>query len=244
MTKPNFGAQTDHFGILAIDIGGGVLMSTILSLIESSAKPVEQSRADAPDDNADVADSTYFGNTAGELYEVSSSFVLKSGSLSLALLKLGELTPGTVADSLEVDTKGGASPVLKFSGKIGLETIVAPTGKLNTFTLPALTVVARRSAQLLGFTIGAGGRLTGCKLAAKIKLDEDTDGAGEPIVHGVSGGIGTITAEFVRITDVPTWTLTLAGLTQMSPPGGGEEPQADHHTFSASAGFTLTRDAA
>jgi hypothetical protein len=215
-----------------------------LSVIESAKVPVEQSRADAPDENNDVADSAYYGNTASALFEISNTYVLKSGSLDLSELMLGELTAGIVAASIDVNTENTKHPTIKVSGKMGLQTIIAPTGKTNKFALPAITINGMKQAQPMGFTVGAGGRLTSCKLSAKVELAEETDGEGEPIAHGVSGGTGTVEGAFVWISAQPTWTLTLAGLTQIKAPNGAEEPQAAHHTATASAGFTLTRGVA
>lgn len=226
----NFGALTDHFG----------LATTNLILVESSKVPVEQNRVDAQDENGDVADTAYHGNTAGDLYEVSCTYALKSGSINLNTLKLGELTPGTIAESIEVSTGNTAWPQFSVKGKLGAQTVTAPSGKANTFTLPDLTVSGIKQAQLMGFTVGSG-RLTGCTLEAKIETAQQDNGLGEPVAHGVSGGTGTVSAEFVRITTAPAWTLTAAWLTQQKAPGL-EEGQAAHHTSSAAAGFTLARD--
>ena len=229
----NFGALTDHFS----------LASETLILVESSKKPVEQSRADATDENNDIADSAYFGNTDGTLYEVSCSYALKSGTLDVQTIKLGEIAAGTIRESLDVETEGGSWPVIKVSGKTGTQTVTAPTGKLNTFSLPAsLTITGLKAAQALGFTVSAG-KLTSCKLSAKIEIAEQGNGLGEPIAHGVSGGTGTVDAEFVRITDQPAWTDLAAWLTEILGPDGAEEGQAAFHTAAASAGFTVARDA-
>jgi hypothetical protein len=226
----NFGALTDHFGIATSN----------LILVESSKTPVEQNRVDATDENGDVADTDFHGNTAGTLFEASCTYALKSGTLNLNTLKLGELTAGTIAESLEVATEGAAWPQFTMSGKLGCQTVTAPSGKANTFTLPDLVITGIKAAQLMGFTVGAG-RLTGCTLEASIETAEQQNGVGEPVAHGVSGGTGTVTAEFVRITDAPAWTLTAAWLTEQKKPGI-EEGQAAHHTATAVAGLTLTRD--
>lgn len=229
----NFGALTDHFSMALAN----------LVLVESSKKPVEQSRADAFDENNDVADSKFYGNSSGALFEVACTYALKSGTLNLNTLKLGELETGVIAESLDAETEGGSWPMIKVSGRIGTQAVTAPTGKLNTFTLPDVTLTGIKAAQAIGFTV-ADGKLTSCKLSAKIEIAEQGDGLGEPIAHGVSGGTGTVEAEFVRITDQPAWEDLAAWLTEIVGPDGAEEPQAGHHTASASAGFSLTRDAA
>lgn len=230
----NFGALTDHFS----------LATATLILVESSKKPVEQSRADAKDENDDIADSAFFGNTAGELFEVSCSYALKSGTLDLQTIKLGEIASGTIREALDAETEAGAWPMIKVSGKTGTQAVTAPTGKLNTFSLPAsITLTGIKAAQPIGFTVSAG-KLTSCKLSAKIEIAEQGNGLGEPIAHGVSGGTGTVEAEFVRVTDQPAWASLDAWLTEILGPDGAEEGQAAFHTAAASAGFTVSRDAA
>ena len=58
-----FGAKTDHFGILA---DGEGTLGDVLEIIDSSATPDAQSRADA-DENGDIAAATWHGNTDGAL---------------------------------------------------------------------------------------------------------------------------------------------------------------------------------
>jgi hypothetical protein len=103
MAMSNFGALTDHFGILAIVNGGGTL-ADVLTLTASSKTPDAQGRADALDENNDPAASTWFGNTEGDLFDASSTFVCKTGSFNLNLLKGGEITVGKVITSIEVGT--------------------------------------------------------------------------------------------------------------------------------------------
>jgi hypothetical protein len=239
----SFGALTDHFAIL--EIAG---MSDILKLVSSSKVPRAQERADAQDENEDIAASAYHGNSAGEIYEISSTFALKSGTLTLSDLNIGELVAGTVAESLGLTTANGAWPQLTVSGFLGLETITAPTGKTNKFTLPAISVLGIKQAQCLGFTVSAG-KLTGSSITFNCSLAEQQDGLGEPVAHGVSGGTGELTAEFVRILTAPAWALAavltaaefLAEVTQ-SP--GAEEGQAAWHTATGAASFIVPRLAA
>jgi len=239
----SFGALTDHFAILALEG-----MSDILELVGSSSVPRAQNRADAQDENEDIVASAYSGNSAKEIKEVSCTYALKSGTLDLSDLKIGELTPGTLATSLALTTANGAWPQLVVSGFLGLETIVAPTGFLNTFSLPAITVIGAKRAQLLGFTTSAG-RMTGSSISFTCEMAEQLDGLGEPVAHGVSGGTGEVTAEFVRIDTQPAWALAviLTGTTflaEVTQEPGTEEGQAAWHTSTAAAAFIVTRDAA
>jgi len=235
----NFGALTDHFG----------LASATLILVNSSSTPVEQSRADANDENGDIAATTYFGNSTQEMADVSCTYALKSGTLNINTIKLGALAASATVlrESIEVSTSNGDFPQVTVSGRKNIIAITAPTGKLNTFTLPSYTLTGIKQAQLIGFTIGAGCRLTGSSIAANVEIAQQDNGLGEPAAHGVSGGTGTISAELVRVTSAPAWTVLTtspwdaAGLAQTAAPGL-EEGQAAYHTATATAQFTIVRD--
>lgn len=239
----NFGALTDHFGILALAKTGGGTLADVLKLVDSSKEPVEKSRADARDDNGDIAASNYYGNAAGTLYEASCSYALKSGTLLLSDIALGEVSVGTLALTLEAGTSNSEFPQIKVGGKLGTSAITAPTGKANTFALPAITLTGGKFAQVIGFTV-QNGKLTSSSISATVEEAQQDDGVGEPAAFGISGGVGAITAEFVRYdATAPAWTVTLSGATETKAPGI-QEGQAAHHTATATAAFTITRNAA
>ena len=235
-----FGAYTDHFSILTITSGAGTL-ANVLEITAESKTADPMSRADANDENGDIAASTWYGNTAGTLYDASNTFVCKSGSFSLSVLDLGELSTGVVVTGIEVGTSNDGWPQITVTGKLGPGAIVAPTGFLNTFSLPDITITGAKRAQLLDFTIDAGSRLTGSGISATVDLAQTEDGEGEPVAHGISGGILTQTADLVRVTAAPAWTQG-ATWTETQTPGvdGG---QAAYHTGSGAAEKILTRDA-
>jgi len=247
----SFGALTDHFSILTIVHGAGTL-ANILKLVDSSATPRAQSRADAADANEDVAASAFYGNSAEEIEEISSTFALVADELDLSDLVIGELTAGILAESIEVKTSNGAWPQITIAGHKGLETIVAPTGFLNTFVLPAITIKGTKQAQVLGFTVTTG-RLTGSSASFKCTMAEQGDGVGEPAAHGVSGATGEVTADFVDISGAPAWAIAavladsaaaakfMGEVTQVP---GETEPQANWHTASGKIEFICPRNAA
>jgi hypothetical protein len=229
----NFGALTDHFGVAAL--------SEHLELISSSKTPVAKSRTDAQDENGDIAAATWFGSETQD--ECETVVLLKSGTLNLNTLYLGEVDPGVVVTGITVETSNGAFPRITVTGKTGCENIEAPATKANTYRLPSLTIAGKKQAQLMGFTVGQG-KLTGTSFAFSCNLMEETGGLGVPVAHGVDGAVGTLTANFVAHTDnVPAWTLTLSGLTETAHPST-DEPQAGYHTSTATAEMTLARDAA
>ena len=246
----SFGALTDHFSILTITHLTGTL-ADILELVDSSAAPRAQSRADALDENEDVAASAFYGNSASAIEEISSTFALKGGTLDLSELNIGELTAGVVAETIDVKTSNGAWPQITVSGFKGLETITAPTGFLNTFMIPAISVNGVKQTQLLGFTVTTG-RLTGSSVSFKCTLAEQLDGVGEPAAHGVSGGTGEVTAEFVDVSGAPAFAIAavladsaaaalfMGEVTQVP---GEAEPQAGWHTASGAIAFICPRQA-
>jgi hypothetical protein len=234
----NFGALTDHFG----------LASASLVLVDSNESLVEQSRADANDENNDIAATSYYGNTTQDLREVSCIYALRSATLNINTIKLGALaaTPTVLRESIEVSTSNDGWPQITVTGKKNISAITAPSGKLNTFTIPSVTLSGMKQAQLICFTVGTGCRLTGSSLSASVDMAQQDDGLGEPVAFGVSGGQGTISAEFVRITAAPTFTLnttgnTTLGLTVTANPGV-EQGQSAYHTGTGTIGFTITRD--
>lgn len=235
----DFGALTDHFGILALTHDGGT-MADVLELVDSSKVPIAKSRADAQDESGDVAASTYYGNAAGALYTASSTFRLKSGTISLNEFTIGELATGKVVNDVEASTANSQWPEIKFDGILGTPAIQAPTGKEAFATLPDIDIVGAKLAQVMDFTVGAGGRLTGCTFKASATLDQANDGMGEPVAYAISFSPATVSAEFVRVTAQPAWTVS-SPLVETSAPST-VEPEAAYHTSSAEGEIPITRD--
>ena len=234
----NFGALTDHFGLASSD----------LILVGSTETLIELSRADALDENADIAASTYYGNTTQDMRDISCTYALKSGTLNINTIKLGATSaaPTVLRESLEVGTANDGFPQITVSGKKNISAITAPSGKLNTFTLPSVVISGIKQAQLMCFTTGNGCRLTGSSITASVEMAQQDNGVGEPIAFGVSGGQGSISAEFVRVTAAPSFTINTTGNTNfglvVTANPGIEQGQAAYHTGSGTIGFTIIRD--
>jgi len=236
-----FGAYVDHFGILAIVLGDGTL-ADVLEITDDPKTPDAQSRAEAKDKNGDIAKANWHGNTAGELFSASNTFVCKSGTFSLELIKGGEVATGKVITGIETGTSNDGWPTLVVTGKLGTESIVAPTGFLNTWTLPDIDIIGAKRAQLLDFTEGAGCETTASGLSAALDLAQQNDGVGEPVAHGISGGMLTMTATLGYITAAGSWTPG-AGWEETQGPGTGGAA-ASHHSTSVAAEKIWERDAA
>jgi hypothetical protein len=222
----DFGSLTDHFS----------MATDGLILIGSTKTPVAKSRADDLDENGDIANAQWYGG--GDVEDVTCEYLLKSGTLNLNTLSLGELSEGVAVSSISVALSNSDYPKISVTGKIGLETMVAPAGKSNTWKLPSITITASKYAKPMGFTYSSG-RLTGCTLEASCEISEVTDGLGEPAAHGVSGASGTISSEWGSEEPTITYTLTEPyGVTQAP---AITEPQAAFHTYTAAAEFILPR---
>lgn len=232
-----FGAQTDHFGILAIVLGEGTL-DTVLELVNSSKTLIPKSKAEAADENGDSAAATWYG-APGTMYEASSTFAVKTGSFNLNVLKCGYIASTKAVLSIDVKTENGAWPQLTVSGRLGC---VDPA-TLKTYTLPDLTIYGKKQAQALGFTVTAGCKLTGSGLTASVEFAEQADGLGVPVAQDVSGGALAGTGDFVGVTAAPAWTVTLSGATETQAPGS-EEPQAAYNTGSGAWEARLAVDEA
>jgi hypothetical protein len=231
-----FGSRTNHFSDL-IDLA----TVTNLRLLDPSEEPVAKSRADAIDENGDIAEATRYGG--GDVVDISASYKLVSGTLNLNTLKLGEIAAGTAVSGINVVTANTDWPIITLTGKKGLETMVAPSGKANTFTLPSLTLTGAKRAQLLGFTFTGDARLTGSSFDFSAEIAEVADGLGEPCAHGISGASGAMSAEFQLIDGAPTVTLTLSGLTELKDVGDNQ-PAAAYGTASYNADMIIARDTA
>lgn len=222
----NFGALTDHFSLAA----------TIGTLVESSKTPVANSRADALDENGDIADAAWYGNTAGKLYEASCTYQVDTNDVTVATaLKLGELATGVVVTGIEIATSNGDWPKITVSGILG--TFALEQGK--TYAMPTGTVAAKKQAQIIAGITLTSGKLTSASLSASCDLATANDGEGEPVAHGVSGAVATATAEAVAITDESP--VLAADTGWKSQPGSAlNEPQAAWHTGSISVEKKLT----
>jgi hypothetical protein len=246
----NFGALTDHWGILDLYLAGeaGDKLSTVLEITASSKVPDPLSRAEALDRNGDPVAATWHGNEIATpdfetLYDASVTYVCKSGSFSLNRIKGGEIvaavvgtTAGKVIDGFDVGTSNDEWPSITATGKIGTRAIVAPTfplNSLNTWTLPDITITGAKRAQLLDFTVDAACELTASGLTAALDLAQQEDGVGEPCAHGISGGLLTLTCELVRVTGACAWTPGETWTETQKP--GADEGQAAYHTASGAA---------
>jgi len=208
----------DIFGILAIVDGGGTL-ATILKIKGSTRTPIAKATSIASDEYGDVVSKQVYGN-ATTMYEATSEFEVTSGTLSLALLFLGATaTSGTNITGVSIKTSNGGWPTVSITGNVGKVLEAAPTGKLNKWALPAISVVGRKVAQEfggggaggLGFSTEADCKCTGSGLDFTVNFSETPDGEGLPVAFSIHGADGSMSADFVAVADLAQflqpWTL-------------------------------------
>jgi hypothetical protein len=234
-----YGAFTDHFGLIGAT---GALYEKAV-LVASSSTPVAKSVNRAQDANGDNAAEALAGQTAtGTLAEASCTYALSQGTVNLDTLKLGEIAANKIARTLSAVTSNSAWPQITVTGLINTIAVVAPTGKLNTYSIvDDIELTNAKRAQLLDFTVDEDCRLTGSTYTASIETAEQINGLGVIVAHGISGGVVTQSCELVAIDDVAAWTPT--GVTwQETQAPGADEGAAAWHTTSASAEKLLERD--
>lgn len=248
----SFGALTDHFGYLSENfVGTNLSIGARAKLVASSEVKIEQSRANALDEHGDIAASTFYGNTTQNIRDVSVTYLCNTiGGLGnwFNTILLGYKIVGGVnfiIESFEFNSSNSEFPTITLSGKKNVATLGSPpTGKTNTFRAffsDNASIPSGPIAWPIGFTVGAGLRLTSLSISSSINLTTANDGLGEPIVHGLSAGEGTLSAEFVRVTsDTPSWTIVNSSLVETQSPSI-DQGQAAYHTCSAAAAYTVTR---
>jgi hypothetical protein len=224
----NFGTQIDYFEIATTD----------LILIASEKTPVADARVDAVDENGDIADKAYTG--AGAIEDAKCTYSLITGTLDLSTLKLGELATGKIVSSIVVTPQAGECPKIEVTGQLGTEAVVAPAGKLNTFTLPAITISAVMAAQPIGFTVTAG-KLQTVSFTASGPIAQDTKGDGDPAAHGFSGASMQVTCTLTATSSAVPAISAVSPFTIMQPLSI-IEPTGGWRTGTATLDAPLTRD--
>lgn len=234
MATTGFGGKTDHFSMATTD----------LILQESTKTPRKANEANALDENGDVAVTELYGNDAGTLYDASCTYLLKSGTLDLSTLLLGELETGVVVTGITVDTSNGDWPKVVATGVLGTAAFQAPTGKTASAALPAITITGGKFAQGLGFTV-ASGALNSSSLSATCDTAEANDGEGEPVAYAASFPNAEVTASGVYTAVAFTWAVTTPGVGLVETQAeSAEEPQAAWQTATATGYIALVRGTA
>lgn len=213
----------DIFGILAIVIGGGTA-GDVLTIKGATRTPIAKSVATVSDQYGDLlAKSVYGASTT--MYEATAEYQLKSGTLDLSNLFLGQCaTTGTFITGISIKTSNSDWPTISVTGRVGQTLEDAPTGYLNKWALPAITLTGKKLAQdfggggagELGFDVDAYTTINGSGLDFTVNLSETTDGEGLPIAFSLHGADGSMSADLALFADVDAyaqpWTLdTTAG---------------------------------
>lgn len=231
MATPGFGPDSDYFSIA----------TSTLILQESSKTPVPQSEAVAQDENGDVAATQLYGNAAGTIYDASCTYLLKSGTLNLNTLFIGELATGVFAESITVETSNGDWPKVTVSGKLGMAAFQAPAGKTAKAALPSITLTGGKFAQVMSFSVD-GGKLTGSTFSVSCETAQANDAEGEPVAYAASFPNAEVTADGVYVSDAFAWTVSSPLVETQAP--STVSPQAAWQTSQAKGYIPMTRGTA
>lgn len=217
--KPYAVKSTDDlFGILAIVIGGGTA-ADVLTINGTTRTPIAKSVSTVSDEYGDVKAKSVYG-AATTMFEATSGFKLKSGTLALNNLFLGQCTTtGTFITAISIKTSNSDWPTISATGSVGKTLEAAPTGFLNKWALPAITLTGKKLAQAFGGA-GAGGKgfavtvddtINGSSLDFSVNLAETPDGEGLPVAFSLSGADGSMGADLAGFADmdgfIQPWTL-------------------------------------
>ena len=203
----SFGLDTDHFS----------LADTNLSLVSSSKTPHAKQTAEARDSEGNIAALSFYGTVT--LYDIECTYALKAGTQLISGIKIGPKTGTVVMQSLSGTTSNSAWPQITASGITG----AVDTDSMPSFTAPAITLTAAKTAQGIGFTKGAACALTGSSFTFSGELAEQLDSAGNVAAQAFTGAMFEASGDFVEVTGAATWTIdTTYGLTEVQAPSSGK----------------------
>lgn len=238
----------DIFGILALAKTGGGTLSSVLKIKGSTRTPIAKGVSQALDEYGDIVKKTAYGASTS-MFDATSEFEVIADLLLSDIFLGATATTGTNITGISIKTSNGAWPTLSITGNVGKTCEAAPTGYLNKWALPAITITGRKVAQEfggggsagLGFTTEADCKCTGSGLDFTANFNETPDGEGTPVAFAINGADGSMSADFVGVADLDAylqpWTLdTAAGYLwiNLANPATSKTPN-EYWTGSASA---------
>lgn len=220
--KPYAVKSTDDiFGVLAIVIGGGTA-GDVLTIKGATKTPISRSVAVVTDNYGDVKADSLYGASTG-MAEATVDYQLKSGTLDISNLFLGQCaTAGTFITAISIKTSNSDWPTISMTGRVGQTLEAAPTGTINKWALPAITLEGRKVAGdfggggsgELGFDVSADDSINGSGLEFAVSLTEAVNGEGLPIAFSLATVSGSMTADLAGFADmdgfIQPWTLDTA----------------------------------
>jgi hypothetical protein len=188
-----YGNGTDYFGIA----------SASLKLVSGKASLLSASVAKAQDeDGNEVAETKY---AADGPYEVECVYDLTSSTLNTNTLKLGRVgTTDVICSGIAVKTSNGAWPQVTMKGVSGTG-LYAKFTNIDVWTCPSVTLAGKRSAMLIGATLGEGANVTGSSLSLDGKIDYHRE-SGTVIAAALTGAELKVTNEAVEVSAAIAWT--------------------------------------
>ena len=198
----------DHFGLATAD----------MVLIDSNTTPIPISIESARDEENNIAgQGTYEG---GPAVGCECTYRLLGTSLDLSTLKIGYIfndPTHTAATVVDVSTSATDWPLIKYTGFTG----ILNYANMPTFTLPEVTILGKRLAQVMDFTLGANCKLQSsnlnvvCAMAHALGTDGTVGG------NALDGCEATISMEAVEISAAVSWTPDAAYEETQAPGASG-----------------------
>jgi hypothetical protein len=235
------GAAEDNFGLTVLNAG--------LKLVASKKTPHAKSAAKAQDEGGNEIAETKYGTDT--IFDVECSYDLISGTLDTATLALGLIAAGAegvaplyavVVSNISGKTSNGAWPQITVKGAMNAAGIATLFTDLPTFTCPSFTLTAKKTAQLLGFTLATGAKQTGTGFSFDGSLTWHTE-TGTTLAGALTGAELKATAEAVEVTAAVVFTAVspFASSDQVQKAGRDAKPTA-YGTGSAEATKTYPPD--
>jgi hypothetical protein len=213
----------DIFKILAIVKTGGGTLADVLKIKGATRTPIAKAFAIASDEYGDVCAKSVPYGAETTMYDATEELEVTSGTLLLSDLFLGvTATSGINITGISIKTSNGGWPTISITGNVGKVLEAAPTGKLNKWALPAISVLGRKVAQdfggggsgEVGFDAPADCKITGSGLDFTVNFSETVDGEGLPVAFSIHGADGSMSADFVACSELdaylPAWTIDTA----------------------------------
>ena len=202
-----YGIDSDYLGLAFSDT------NINLAFISGEAITPAKGVVDAEDSEGNIAASgTHDG---GPGVAVTCNYELHMGTMSLAGdttagydFQLGPNGSGVVIASIAAGTSNGGWPTIVATGI----TSATDTALMPTFSLPAVSIIGKRTAQLMKFTkSSANWRLTSSNLTATGTIEHALDSTGTVGAMAFRGAKVEITAEGVEVDSevAVTWDSTM-----------------------------------
>jgi hypothetical protein len=225
-----YGIGMDYFG----------LASASLKLISSKANLLSASVAKAQDEDGNEVAETKFA--ADGPSEVECVYDLVASTLNTNTLKLGRVgSTDVICSGIAGKTSNGSWPQITMKGVSGTG-MYAKFTNIAVWTCPSFVLNGKRSAMLIGATLGEGASVTGSSFALDGKIDYHRE-SGTVIAAALTGAELKVTNEAVETTGAIAWTAATPFAATDKITTSGDTKATDYATGSIELTKTYNHDA-